>query len=69
MLSLTLNGAEVEALEGARQTITNLRPRIRLAGWYSRGDKRIAEITREQLSNLGYKVFIGVRGNTMAVPN
>lgn len=69
MLSLTLNGAEVEALEGARQTITNLRPRIRLAGWYSRGDKRIAEITREQLSNLGYKVFIGARGNTMAVPN
>ena len=68
MLSLTLNGAEVEALEGAKQTLNNFRPRIRLAGWYSRGGKKISDITREQLFTLGYEVFIGPRGNTLAVP-
>ena len=68
MLSLTLNGAEVEALEGAKQTLRNFRPRIRLAGWYSRGGKKISEITMEQLLTVGYEVFIGPRGNTLAVP-
>ena len=68
MLSLTLNGAEVEALEGAKQTLKNLRPRIRLAGWYSRGGKKISELAREQLLTFGYQVFIGPRGNTLAVP-
>ena len=68
MLSLTLNGAEVEALEGAKQTLKNLRPRIRLAGWYSCGGKKISELAREQLLTFGYQVFIGPRGNTLAVP-
>jgi FkbM family methyltransferase len=68
MLSLTLNGAEVEAIEGARDTLTRLRPRIRLAGWYSRGGEKIAQITKRQLEAYNYDVFIGPRGNTMALP-
>jgi len=68
MLSLTLNGAEVEALEGAKQTLENFRPRIRLAGWYSRDGRKIADITRERLVTLGYEVFVGPRGNILALP-
>ena len=68
MLSLTLNGAEVEAIDGAVHTLKKFRPRIRLAGWYQRNGRKISEITRSQLEPLGYKVFVGSRGNTMAIP-
>jgi FkbM family methyltransferase len=68
MVSLTLNGAEVEALEGAQQTLSELRPRIRLAGWYLRGGVPIWKITKEQLERHRYDVFVGRRGNVMALP-
>ncbi len=68
MLSLTLNGAEVEALEAAEHTLGDLRPRIRLAGWYSRQDRKIWSITKEMLEPYGYRVFVGNRGNVMALP-
>lgn len=69
MLSLTVNGAEVEALLGAKKTLDKLRPRIRLAGWYYREGRRIADITSEILQEHNYQTFIGPRGNTMAIPN
>ena len=69
MLSLTVNGAEVEALQGAENTLDKIRPRIRLAGWYYRDGRRIADITAEILAKYEYRVFIGPRGNTMAIPN
>jgi len=69
MLSLTVNGAEVEALQGAEETLNDFRPRIRLAGWYYRDGRRIADITAEILARYDYRVFIGPRGNTMAIPN
>ncbi|MFZ9416560.1 MAG: FkbM family methyltransferase [Alphaproteobacteria bacterium] len=68
MLSLPLNGAEVEALEGAAVTLARLRPRIRLAGWYERGGRRISAITAGQLARFDYDVYIGPRNNTMALP-
>ena len=68
MISLTLNGAEVETLEAAGETLSRLRPRIRLAGWYSRGGRKIWEITKQQLEAHGYEVFVGDRGNLMALP-
>lgn len=68
MLSLTLNGAEVEAIEGAARTLRALRPRIRLAGWYSRGGTKIWQLTKAQLEPYGYRVFVGPRGNVMALP-
>jgi FkbM family methyltransferase len=67
MLSLTLNGAEVEALEGAEKTLDRLRPRIRLAGWYIRGGAPIWKITKEKLERHNYEVFVGPRGNVMAL--
>lgn len=68
MLSLTLNGAEVEAIEGAARALRDLRPRIRLAGWYSRGGTKIWQLTKAQLEPYGYRVFVGPRGNVMALP-
>jgi FkbM family methyltransferase len=68
MLSLTLNGAEVEAIEGAKRTLRRHRPRIRLAGWYSRDGRAISQITRERLERQDYDVFVGPRGNVMALP-
>ena len=68
MISLTLNGAEVEALSGAKKTLTEFRPRIRLAGWYTRSGRKISNIVRDELKLAGYNVFIGPRGNTMALP-
>ena len=67
MLSLTLNGAEIEALEGATETITRFKPRIRLAGWYKRDDKLICDLTKAQLEHYGYKVFIGPRNGVCAI--
>ncbi len=68
MLSLTLNGAEVEALKGARETLTKLRPRIRLAGWYAREGRPVWQWTKADLESHGYRVFVGPRGNVMALP-
>jgi len=68
MLSLTLNGAEVEALAAAEHTLSDLRPRIRLAGWYSRDNRKIWSITKDILEPYGYQVFVGNRGNLMALP-
>ena len=68
MLSLTLNGAEVEALRAASYTLDTLRPRIRLAGWYRRGGVPIWQITKEALERHRYRVFVGSRGNVMALP-
>lgn len=69
MLSLTLNGAEVEALRGADWTLRMLRPRIRLAGWYKREGRKVSELVAEQLESYGYRVIIGRRGNVMALPD
>lgn len=69
MLSLTLNGAEVEALDGAADTLKRLRPRIRAAGWYHRGGQRIADLIRPVIERAGYDVFVGPRGNVMALPS
>jgi len=68
MLSLTLNGAEPEALEGAAHTLMRYRPRIRAAGVYHRGGVRLSDIIRQYLEPRGYRVFIGRHGNTMAIP-
>jgi FkbM family methyltransferase len=67
MISLTLNGAEVEALDGAQDTLRRHKPRIRAAGWYRREGRLIADMCRERLEPQGYRVTIGARGNLLAV--
>jgi FkbM family methyltransferase len=68
MLSLTLNGAEIEALIGAAEVLTNLRPRVVLAGWYRRDGKRVCDKAKEILEKFDYYVHIGKRGSVLALP-
>jgi FkbM family methyltransferase len=69
MISLTLNGAEPEALAGAEKTLANHRPRIRLPGWYKRGGQPISEICTAILERYGYQVFVGPLDNTFGLPD
>lgn len=68
MLSLTLNGAEIEALDGAKVALAKYRPRIRLAGWYLRDGETIAAHTKRILEKYDYDVFVGPRNNVLALP-
>lgn len=68
MLSLTVNGAEIEALHGAARCLTDSRPRIRLAGWYEREGRPIAAHCAEILESLDYDVHIGPRLGVLAIP-
>lgn len=66
-ISLTLNGAEIEAIDGMEETVKVHKPRIRLAGWYERDGVPIWRTVKEKLEKLGYRVVVGKRGNVFAV--
>ena len=66
-VNLTLNGAEVEALEGMKKTLLQYKPRIRLAGWYVR-DRPIWEICQTIIRKFNYRVIVGDRGNVFGLP-
>ncbi len=65
-VSLTLNGAEVETLDGMKETLSLYRPRLRLAGWYYRGNDPIWKLATEKLKRFDYKVVVGKRGSVLA---
>ncbi len=65
-VSLTLNGAEVETLDGMKETLSLYRPRLRLAGWYYRGNDPIWKLASEKLKRFDYKVVVGKRGSVYA---
>jgi len=66
-VSLTINGAEPEAIEGMKNTLYNFKPRIRLAGWYVRG-KPIWKLCSEKLKKFDYDVTVGKYGSFYAYP-
>lgn len=68
VLSLTLNGAEPEAIDGAHEVLTRLRPRIRAAGWYLREGEPIWRHLTRRLEPYGYTCFKGTRGGFLAFP-
>lgn len=68
MLSFTVNGAEVEALQGARETLRAHRPRVRLAGWYRRDGQSVADLCRPLLEGAGYRVHVGPKLGVLALP-
>ncbi|MDW3206353.1 MAG: FkbM family methyltransferase [Alphaproteobacteria bacterium] len=68
MLSFTVNGAEVEALDGAKDTLAEFRPRIRLAGWYRRDGHSVADLCRPRLEAAGYHVHVGRKLGVLALP-
>lgn len=66
-LSVTINGAEVEAINGATQTLKNSpRLKISLAGWYSRDGKKICELVSPRLNGYGFQIAIGAGGGVLA---
>ena len=67
MISLTVNGAELEALEGAAESLEAFRPRLRIPGWYSRGGRPISELVARWLEPRGYRVWATPHGNVVAL--
>ncbi|XOF34672.1 MAG: FkbM family methyltransferase [Candidatus Electrothrix sp. YB6] len=67
LIGLTVNGAEVEAVEGMKKAINNAEKiRLCIAGWYRRDKKRIYEIISPILRQYGLKVKIGPNGGVFA---
>jgi FkbM family methyltransferase len=67
LLSMTINGAEVEAIEGMKKTLVNSNYiRMRIAGWYERDGRRISDIISPMLTKHGYEVAIGIAGGLLA---
>ncbi len=66
-ISITVNGAEVEAVEGMEETIKRCRHiRLSIAGWYKRGGKRICEIISPKLRDYGLELAVGQMGGVLA---
>ena len=65
-VNMTLNGAEVEALEGMERTLVEFGPRIRLAGWYKREAGAVWRLSRDKLGKHGYQVMVGKHGSLYA---
>lgn len=65
--SVTVNGAEVEAVEGMKDTLYRCRHiRLSIAGWYKRGNQRICDIISPILRQSGLEVAIGQKGGVLA---
>jgi len=67
IVSMTINGAEVEAVDGMRQTLKNSKHiRLSIAGWYKRGSERICDIISPILRKQGLEVAVGTKGGVLA---
>lgn len=66
MISLTINGAEPEAIMGAQKTLKKYRPRLRFAGWYKIGDRTVASICKPMLKEIGYHVAVSKNNGVLA---
>ena len=68
MISLTLNGAELEALRGAEDTLRRFKPRLRMPGFASLDGIPLWKRNSDFLEMIGYRTFITPRGNILAIP-
>ncbi len=66
LISLTVNGAEVEAIEGASKTLAEMSPALTIAGWYKRDGRPIHEIACPMIKRHGYEVRVGPKGRVYA---
>jgi hypothetical protein len=53
---MDIEGAEIEALEGAQNTINRFNPNFAIASYHSRGGQQTYKIVENMLSGNGYKV-------------
>jgi FkbM family methyltransferase len=68
LVSVTVNGAEVEVIEGMEHTLRNSEHlRLSVAGWYRRQDRaRVCDLAAPLLQKAGYRVVLGRRGRILA---
>lgn len=66
LVSLTINGAELEAIRGMHRTLKVHRPNLVVAGWYKRDGVAICDIAARELQSVGYQSVIGSRGRLYA---
>ncbi len=66
-LNLTVNGAEVEAVEGLAETLGRCGSiRLTIAGWYSRDGSRVCDVVAPRLRESGCEVVVGRKGGVLA---
>lgn len=67
LVSLTVNGAEVEAMEGLQKLDhTDLPERILAPGWYQKDNVPRSALLSKALKNLGYRVEVTQKGMVFA---
>jgi len=68
LVSLTVNGAEIEALRGMQKTLREFAPRLSIAGWYERNGVPIHREVTALLDEYGYQTLIGRYGRVYGWP-
>ena len=65
-ISLSINGAELEALEGMQGTLEQFHPRLSIPGWVHRDGHPLWWDVAPKLKRYGYNVWVGKRGRVIA---
>jgi FkbM family methyltransferase len=67
LVSITINAAELEAVQGMDHTLRRFAPNLSVAGWYRRDGHRVHELVSEHLRRYaGYRVAVGPMGRVLA---
>ncbi len=66
LISLTINGAEVEAMDGMVDTLASFSPLLTIAGWYERDAIAIHSLLVEKLKRQNYEWIVGPVGRVYA---
>jgi len=67
LVSITVNGAEIEAIDGMKETLRQCEHiRLSIAGWYKRDGKRVCDIISPILRESGLEVAVGRKGRVLA---
>ena len=65
-ISLTINGAEIEALQGAKRTLERYHPSLSAIGWVHRSGQPVWKTTKPFLESIGYTCLVGGHGRVVA---
>ena len=67
LVSITVNAAEVEAVQGMDDTLRLFAPNLSIAGWYMRDGHRVHQLVTAHLRSYDdYRVVVGTRGRVLA---
>ncbi|KKN39903.1 hypothetical protein LCGC14_0738730 [marine sediment metagenome] len=65
-VSLSINGAELEALEGMQMTLKEFHPNLSIPGWVYRKGHPLWQDVIPKLERYGYTTWVGKRGRIIA---